>query len=201
MGDLSGQINVDPQSGSREGFWRQLWESTRQRTGTYLITAVFAFLAVFSDSIAGRIKFELNKADYREDKYATLSRDLSGYIFDCQLVAEYLRNGLTSKEGLTPLAEDYNKDITELRRNEFVERAYLAKYWGKDRQAEYASIMTDVLQIDTTVHSLNDEIEQVVILKKKDKIDPTKAKATADELEKMLSTFKPKAEKLLVELE
>jgi hypothetical protein len=184
-----------------QGFWSGLGHSFTQQIGIAIIAAVVGILGLFSDNLAGRIKFALNRADARGDIYATLSSQLSSYIFDCELVEEHLANGWTTKDELTPIIGDYNKDITELRKKEYANRALIAKYWNKERREEFAALMKEILTIDSAVHRLNDELEQVTILKKKEKIDPARAKASAAELQKLLGEFEPQAEKLFNELE
>ncbi len=184
-----------------QGFWSGLGHSFTQQIGVAMIAAVIGILSLFSDNLAERIKFALNRANARGDIYASLSNQLSGYIFDCELFEEHLANGWTTKDELTPIIVDYNKDITELRRKEYANRAMIAKYWDKERREEFAALMKEILAIDSAVHRLNDELEQVNILNKKERVDPARAKASAAELQKLLGEFEPQAEKLLDELE
>ncbi len=192
--------NILPSSGQK-GFWSELGNSFTQQIGLYVIAAVIGILSVFSDNLAERIKSALNRANAREDRYAALSNELSGYIFDCELIEEHLAKGWTAKDELTPIVNDYNKDITDLRRNEYANRALLARYWNKERRDEFVALMKEILTIDSTVHGLNDELEQVIILKKQERVDPTRAEASADELQKLLVKFEPHAQKLLDEIE
>jgi hypothetical protein len=192
---------VELPSEDRTGFWPELGSSLRQRTGTWIVATIFAILTIFSDNLAERIKSALNRADAREEKYAALSRQLSGYIYDCELIDEYLANGWTTRDAFVPIILDYNRDITDLRRNEYADRAILAKYWNKDRRNDFMAIMGEAQAIDSTIHSLNNELEQVNVLKTKDKVDPVLAKSTALEIHNQLANFKPQVETLLDKLE
>jgi hypothetical protein len=181
--------------------WSDLRSSLRQKTSTYVVTAVFGILTVFSDHFAGNIKSALNRANDRGDRYAALSRQLSGYVFDCELVQEYLANGWTTRDGLVPVITDYNNDITNLRRDEYANRAMLTRYWSKDRRNDFAAIMKDALAIDSIMHGLNDEFEKVNILKSQPRVDQVRATAAAAELKKSLAVFAPEVEALLNKLD
>lgn len=191
----------DHMSNTGSKFWPQLRSHFSERMGTYIVTTVFTIVTVFSDTLAGNIRSALNRADARDEKYAVLSRQLSDYLFECKLIEEYLNNGWTTREAFTPIVLDYNNDITDLRKNEYVDRAILAKYWNKDRRAEFVTIMNDIHGVDSTIHSLNDEMEQVNILKTKEKIDPVRAKSTATDLQNKLALLTPETEGLLDKLE
>ena len=191
----------DLPSKGRNGFFQQLGSSFKERTGTYVVATVFTILTVFSDDLAGRIKSALNRADAREEKYAALSRELSGYVFDCKLIEEYLANGWTAKDAFAPIIIDYNNDITALQRNEYANRAILGRYWNKDRRNDFVEIMKEVQTLDSTVHSLNDEFEKVNVLKTKEKVDPVRAKSTASDMHNLLTEFTPHVEQLLDKLE
>jgi hypothetical protein len=200
MGDIRSDVE-DTTPSSDKRFWPGLAQSFKQQAAIYIVTAVFAILTVFSNTIADRIKTALNYADAREDRYATLARQISGYIFDCELIEEYLVNGWTTRDALVPIISDYNKDITDLRRNEYVNRAMLAKYWNKARRNQFDSLMAQILKVDSTVHKLNDEYEKVNILKTEAKVGPTRASANSAELHNLLATFKPEAENFLGDLD
>ena len=199
--DNSTNEKADLGSEGRNKFWPELGSSLKQRTGTWIVATVLTILTVFSDNLAGRIKSALNRADAREEKYAALSRQLSGYIFDCELIDEYLANGWTTRDAFVPIILDYNKDITDLRRNEYADRAILAKYWNKDRRKDFIAIMDEAQAIDSDIHKLNNELEQVNVLKTKEKVDPIVAKSTGLEIHNKLVNFKPQVEALLDKLE
>lgn len=191
-------------SSQSEGLWSKFVDSLTQQLGLFLVVALIGILTVFSDNLAARIKFALNRANLREDRYAALSSQLSGYIFDCELVQEDLTKGLTTMDDLTPIINNYNKDVTDLRRNEYANQALIARYWDDQRRAEFVALMAQIRTIDSTFHSLNDEFEQVNSPNnpnRKAKVDPARAKATAALLQPLLLKFEPQAQKLLNDLE
>jgi hypothetical protein len=175
-------------------------DDLRSRAATYVITLLFALLAIFSDKLVERVKFALNRADMREAKYATFASELSVYIFDCELLEEDLEHGWTTAANLTPLITEYNGSITELRKNQFSDRAMLIKYWDKKRSQQFDEIMQSILQLDAAVHNLNDEYELVNLRKSKEKVDPQKAAANATSLKDLLKVFKPKVDTFLEDL-
>jgi hypothetical protein len=194
----------DIPSSQKEGLWSKFVDSFTQQLGLFLIVALIGILTVFSDNLAARIKFALNRTNLREDRYAALSSQLSGYIFDCELVEEDLTKGWTTMNDLTPIINDYNKDLTDLRRNEYADRALIARYWDDERRAEFVALMDEIRTIDSTFHSLNDEFEQVNNPnnpKRKERVDPARAKATAAVLQPLLLKFELQAQKLLDDLE
>lgn len=78
----------------------------------------------------------------------------------------------------------YNESITTLREKEFVYQSWIQKFWGNNSANQFESFMKYVREFDTSIHSLNDEFEEVIIKGSKRKIDKERA-------EKALKTMKP----------
>ena len=167
----------------------------------YVLGGIFTVLAVFPAYFADRIKSGLNKANVREDKYTALAMSLSGYIFDCEQVEESLAKGRTTKKDFGPVIQDYNTDITALRKSDYANRMLLSKYWGAMYRDRFAALMKEVIAIDSTVHGLNDELEAVNVSESKSKVDPARASSTASALSGQLDKFRIDVENLLDDMQ
>jgi hypothetical protein len=195
--------NGDPtQQPQLENGWKRFWESglgtsLRTQTATWFIGVVIAVLSVFSSHLTEKIKFSINRADLRVKSYETLSQDLSVYVFASENCQESIEHNLTTKDAMTPLVKDYNDAIDKLRKNEFVYRSWLSRYWGKDDVARFSDVMTSARSIDQTFHSLNDEFEAVNITKSKQKIDDERAKKAASEMRPKLDLLRSQVQTLL----
>ena len=55
--------------GNQRGWWHSLAQQFRDHGATFVVTSLLAILTVFSDRIAGQVKFALNRADQRIEKY------------------------------------------------------------------------------------------------------------------------------------
>ncbi len=166
---------------------------------TFLITTFIAIITVFSDSFAGRIRFELNRADIRSTHYQEIAENFSSFIFETENIAEFYSNGWTTKTTLVPLSESYNKAIVELRRNEFTMLSLLKKFWDKSHREEFIEIMALVKQIDHQVHLLTPYTVEV-INEKAESVPLEKSKVVTDELNRLIGIFRTKTEKFLTVL-
>ncbi|MFO0951481.1 MAG: hypothetical protein U0835_10085 [Isosphaeraceae bacterium] len=165
---------------------RYIWDNARG----FLATLLVGILAALSGQIIENVKFRLNRADLRIERYQSLASELSAFAFSVELTQEFLEHNWTSLSTLKWLIPEYNNAITSLRKNEFVYRQWLSHYWGKQQVDAFNRIIDTAKKIDRTVHGLNDELEKV----ENDnachpKVDESRARATAAEL-------KPLAEEL-----
>lgn len=181
----------------RKGFWPSFSDTFRERLGTLLIGLLVAIFGVFSDNIIETLKFAINKADLRVERYETFSRDLSNHIFSVELMQEYLQEGWTTTDGIVPILLDYNKSIMLLRKKEYVYRTVFHRYWDEETASLFAGLMAIIREIDRKIHGLNDEFEAVNIRKTKEKIAQQRSDATAAQLKPLLDQLRTKADSLL----
>jgi hypothetical protein len=181
----------------RKGYWSSISDTLRERLGTLLIGILVAIFGVFSDKIVDTVKFAINKADLRVERYETFSQDLSNHIFLVELMQEYLHEGWTTKDGVVPILLDYNKSITLLRKKEYVYRTVFHRYWDEQTASQFSGLMATVREVDRQIHGLNDEFEAVNILETKEKIDSQRAEATAAQLKPLLENLRTEADALL----
>jgi hypothetical protein len=149
--------------------------SLKTQTATWVGTLVVAILAVFSSYFTEKIKFALNRADQRTKQFEEIATEVSHYIFSAELNREFIEHGWTTESTMKKLLDDYNESVTALRKKEFVYQSWIQKFWGKKEADQFKCFMKSVREFDSTVHSLNDEFENVNIKKKADKIDPKRA--------------------------
>ena len=179
--------------------WRKALDILREHLTTFVTTTVVAVLAVFSGQITESVKFALNRADARSDKYKSIAVELSNFVFTVELEQEFLEHDWTTLDTLKWLNGDYNTAITSLRKNEYVYLQWLGHYWDRSRVAEFQDIMKTAKGIDATIHRLNDQYE-LVEQRKSQKVDKDKAAETAKQLEPRLKELQEKTEAFLTKL-
>jgi len=158
-------------------------------------------LTAFSGYIVEGVKFRLNRADLRIERYQTLATDISQHTFSTELVQEFFQENWTTLPTLKWLMPDYNTSITTLRKKEFVYVQWLHQYWDEKREADFTELMQLVRDIDRTIHSLNDELEKVENDNKNHpKVDEQRARKTAADLEPLVKALRAKATTLLKNL-
>lgn len=128
----------------------------------YVITAIIGLLTIFSDSIAGRIKFELNRTDLRTSHHQELSENLSSFVFESENIAEYFENGWTTPKSLEALVGTYNEAITTLRKKEISTESLLHQFWKEADVKNFQETMALVKAVDAKVHSLTPEALSVI---------------------------------------
>jgi len=132
--------------------------------GTGLAAIVIGLIAVFSDKLIGRIRLALNRADMRVEQYEKMALTLGEFVFLVQLEYEYRYNrwDAPGKDPSWTLIDDQYKDaINKVRKNEFVYRSWVNKYWDKNQLQEFDRIMKLIIEnVDPAIHALKDENEQ-----------------------------------------
>ncbi len=202
-GSLGGAADVprgavpDP---APSGGWRVIGYLS-QHAAPVLTTTLLGILTAFSGYIVEGVKFRLNRADLRIERYQTLATDISQHTFSTELVQEFFQENWTTLPTLKWLMPDYNTSITTLRKKEFVYVQWLHQYWDEKREADFTELMQLVRDIDRTIHSLNDELEKVENDNKNHpKVDEQRARKTAADLEPLVKALRAKATTLLKNL-
>ena len=173
----------------------------KAQAGAWFVGFVISVLAIFSSKITEYIKFALNSADLRSKYYEELAVNLSDYNFEAELTVEFLDKGWTTAATMSPLMNQYNDSITELRKKEYVYLSWMNRYWGKAKVSELEGAYAAAKTFDTAIHSLNDEFEAVNITKSKQKVDPEKAKQAMTQLRPALANLQERSKKLLMDLQ
>ena len=155
-----------------------LLESIKEKLGSVLVTAVVSLVTIFSDSIVGRIKSEVNKAEQRPAQQEKIAKDISSYIFSAENVVEFATKNLTTKDELEFVVKPYNDAIDTVRKAEYVYQAAIERYWNADALRLYYTFLADVKSMDVAVHTFNQENALVVSGTNK-KWDDAKAKELA----------------------
>lgn len=167
---------------------------------TWFVGVVLALLGVFSDKIVAAAKFGMNRSDLRAQNYADLSTDLSALVFLSKQITEYLENGWTTREGMSPLIIDYNNAFTKVEEKEYVYRSWLKKYWGDSYLKSLTATFDYIDEFDKVLHSLNDEFELVNITKTKSKVDAERASAAAKKMKSIVTDLGNNVSMLLTRL-
>lgn len=180
-------------------WWRRALGVIREHLATFVTTTLVAVLAVCSGQITETVKFALNRADARSDKYNSIAVELSNFVFTVELQQEFLANDWTSLDTLKWLNGDYNTAITSLRKNEYVYLQWLGHYWDRSRVSEFQDIMKTAKDIDHMIHRLNDQYELVNDGKSR-RVDKDRAADVAKQLEPRLKELQEKTEAFLTKL-
>jgi hypothetical protein len=122
---------------------------------TALVTFLVAIVTIPTDYVAGRLKFAINRADQREDRYSKLSEEASRFIFAAQIFREFLARDL-DRETVTSTISEYNTAIVNLRAHEYANRAMIRKYWSEETARGFDAFMKDARSVDAIAHRVND---------------------------------------------
>jgi hypothetical protein len=173
---------------------RRLTAYLSQHATAVVTTTLVGILTAFSGSIVEGVKFRLNRADLRIERYQTLATDISQHAFSVELVHEFFKENWTTLPTLKWLISEYNTSITTLRKKEFVYLQWLHHYWDEMHEAEFTELMNVAREIDRAIHGLNDELEKVENDNKNHpKVDKQRASKTAAELEPLVRSLREKA--------
>ncbi|MDD1625954.1 MAG: hypothetical protein LUQ26_00545 [Methylococcaceae bacterium] len=138
------------------------WESVKEKIGIVLITTVVSIATICSDRITGAIKTEINKSDQRPVQHEKIAKDISSLLFDAENVVEFVNKNLTTKKNLKFIVTPYNTSIETMRKNEYVYRAVVERYWDEgDTLKLYETFAADVRLVDNSIHAFNEEFSQV----------------------------------------
>jgi hypothetical protein len=182
-------------------WWQAFIDSIKSQTATWLVGFVIALLTLFSAKITENIRLALNHADLVSKYYEELAENLSEYRFQAELTVEFVERGWTTAYTLETLIKEYNESVTKLRKKEWVYQSWIRRYWGERPAIAFDQCMDAVKAFDSEVHHLNDEIEAVVITKKKEKFDPGIADAALTRLKPALAALQKCSTNLNRELE
>ena len=178
-----------------------LLDSLKGQAATWFVGLVISILAIFSAKVTEYVKVAANSADFRSQYYNELAVSLSAFDFDAELVVEYLDKGWTEAEAMTPLLDEYNASITDLRKKEYVYLSWIGRYWGKPKMSELSATYGAIRTIDADFHSLNDEFGAVNIRKTQAKVDPDKARQALVVLVPALKRLQENSRALLTDLQ
>src|ERR1039457_6332335 len=184
-----------------DGWLDNIKSSLKTQTATWLVAFAIAILWLFSSHITESVKFALNRADLRTKQYEELATAVSHYIFSAELNTEFIEHDWTTKATMTELVKEYNESITTLRSKEFVYQSWIHKFWGNNEADQFESFMKSVREFDSTVHSLNDEFEEVNIKGSKPKIDRKRAEEALKVMKPAIDNMRKQGRALLAAIE
>ncbi len=176
-----------------------LWDSVKDKLGVLAVTTVVSLATVFSDRLVGAIKEQVNKADQRPVQQERIAKDASEFIFCSENVAEFLSANMTSKTELHFVVDPYNVAIDSLRKNEYVYRAAVQRYWPTSAVDKFDAFYKSVRQVDASIHAFN-PLTADVESGAKPKADPLKVAPLVPAASAALGGLEQSAKDLLTEL-
>lgn len=185
---------------TRSSFATSIGGSIKEQTVVWLVGFLIGILTHFSSKITESIRVAINSADLGSQNYEQLAMDLSEFIFQAELIEEFINKGWTTKKSLEPLILEYNASVSKLRRREYVYLSWSDRYWSKDRTDTLQDIMASVKQFDERIHALNDEFEKVIIVAHQKKVDPTIGKQAVERAHPFLHNLRMRSRKLRIDL-
>jgi hypothetical protein len=198
---IPGEPPPAPKPQPERSWWQKTLDFLWQHATGFVTMTLLGILAAFSGCIVEGVKFRLNRADLRSDRYQSLATELSNFVFSVELVQEFFEANWTTLPTLKWLIPEYNTSITNLRKNEYVYLQWLHHYWGEERAEQFAEIIKVVKKIDRTIHSLNDELEKVENDNKNHpKVNEERAQKAATELKSSLKSLQEKTRDFLNDL-
>jgi len=186
---------------NQDGWLVNIKSSLKTQTATWLVAFAVAMLGLFSSHITESVKFALNRADLRTKQFEELATEISHYIFSAELNTEFIEHDWTTKATMTELLKEYNESITILRKKEFVYQSWIQKFWGENEADQFESFMKYVREFDSSVHSLNDEFEEVNIKGSKPKIDRKRAEEVLKVMKPAIDNMRKQGRALLAAIE
>lgn len=186
---------------NQDGWLDNIKSSLKTQTATWLVAFAITILGLFSSHITESVKFALNRADLRTKQFEELATEVSQYIFSAELNTEFIEHDWTTKATMTELLKEYNESITTLRKKEFVYQSWIQRFWGKNEADRFESFMKYVREFDSSVHSLNDEFEEVNIKGSKPKIDRKRAEEALKVMKPAIDNMRKQGRALLAAIE
>jgi hypothetical protein len=133
---------------------------------TAIVTFLVAIISIPTDFVVGRLKFAMNRADQRDERYKTVSDEVSRYVFAAQTFNEFFARDL-DRATVEATIKEYNEAIVDLRTHEYAHRATISKYWPEATAKSFDALMHDIRVADAIAHEVNDPL--IIYLN-----DPTK---------------------------
>ena len=124
---------------------------------TAIVTFLVAIITVPTDFVVGRLKFAMNRADQRDERYKVVSDEVSRYVFASQIFGEFFARDLDRGTAEATIKE-YNDAIVALRTHEYAHRATIRKYWSDATANDFDALMNDVRSVDSIAHQVNDPL-------------------------------------------
>jgi hypothetical protein len=181
--------------------WKIIQQEVQKHFTTFLTMTLVGLITLFSGSIVESVKFQLNRADLRSERYQSLSVDLSSYVFSVEIVQEFLQENWTPLGALEQIIPQYNTAITNLRKNEYVYLQWLHQYWDERKMDQFNEIMEIARQIDHKIHSLNDEFGRVRDDNKNyPRVNEERARKVVAEIKPLLESLQEKTQLFLNDL-
>lgn len=88
---------------TRSSFATSIGGSIKEQTVVWLVGFLIGILTHFSSKITESIRVAINSADLGSQNYEQLAMDLSEFIFQAELIEEFINKGWTTKKSLEPL--------------------------------------------------------------------------------------------------
>lgn len=157
---------------------------------TGLATITIALVTVFSDKIIERIRLALNRANLRIKQYEEMAQSIGEFVFLVELEYEFRLKGWDQPgvdSSWKEIDDQYKVAIKKVRRNEFVYRSWVNKFWGEKRLEEFDEIMKLVIdEVDPAIHGLKGQGDHQLSLIKLEK--------SSRELRKLVKTWLVRSE-------
>lgn len=133
----------------------------KAQAATWFVGLIIALLGIFSSHITESVKFSLNKADLRSQKYETLATEVSNYIFASDTLIEFVEHDWMTRKNAKEIEADYDKSITILKQKEFIYLAWIQKYWGNEYVELFESFMNSIDEFGYSARELNTEFDRL----------------------------------------
>ena len=143
-----------------------LWNKLKQKTYLWVITIITGLLTTCSQSIVDNIKSGFDMSQLRTQYFNIIANDLSKFNFDAETMFNiYYETKFNETIGVgfsKTAADDYNKDIENLRSKEFLYRAQIDRVWGSkfivfntNKVKEFDDLFDAIKILDNSIHLTN----------------------------------------------
>jgi hypothetical protein len=173
----------------------------KAQAATWFIGLVIALLGIFSSYITESVRFSLNRADLRTQKYEEMAKEVSKYIFLTETLTDFLENNMMTRKSYELTEKAYNDAISTLREKELVYLAWINRYWGKEQSQEFEDFINSTQDFELELHKLNQEENLFSTDPSKKKMDVEKFKSIIISMRAKKEEIKQKGRAILIEMQ
>ena len=126
------------------------------QTAIWIVSAVIAVLGVFSNRIAEKLRYSLNKADLNAKYYEEFAESISLFVLSIDRYINVYSDGeWASDADRSAIAEMYNSAANTLWKKEYVYYSWVHRHWSKKTGSMFEEAMALTRRIDSTLIQIN----------------------------------------------
>jgi hypothetical protein len=127
------------------------------QTAIWIVSAVIAVFGVFSNRIAEKLKYSLNRADLNAKYYEEFAEALSLFVLSIdRYINVYAKGTWASDDDKAAIASMYNSAANTLWKKEYVYYSWVHRHWNRKTGLLFEDAMAITRKIDSTLIQINE---------------------------------------------